>query len=452
MYTRKYQPAHSLSLYHPPRARPYHDLRCCGWVIYNVVQVHGKWSKKRGPYVGQLSGKPERGWLYVATTEPLKAGDGLVLEVSGSGPFDLPREVGGRVMSVRPSGLRGVQQVRLGPGRIDLRGLKRGSPCWLTSDMALESKWQKLSRRAAPVTAARLDLRVRARPGEPLAVTCVAEGHGSVTLQTPEIAEPATGRPLTAETLRDQFGRLGGTGWELGTLEADLQGDLFVPVSALNRLRRRLVDELAQGSAAPPPTGRDAAAPALNAVPLAHWPAARTDLPGLLREAATVWAPAAPAPTTPHLHVLARSLPQLRALLPLGRRGLVQRVYLDMDQPTELKEAARAGRGAFSGGCYVTGARITRPNEQWSLAPLLRADAEGYLVRNADHLERLTATGKPCVGDFSLNVANPLTAAWYRQRWGLEGVTASYDLAAEQLVPPSCSCASLSGHCPNLRH
>ena len=56
------------------------------------------------------------------------------------------------------------------------------------------------------------------------------------------------------------------------------------------------------------------------------------------------------------------------------------------------------------------------------------------------------------VGDFGLNAASPLTAAWYRQRWGLQGVTASYDLAAQQLVPPSCSCASLSVPCPNLRH
>ena len=85
-------------------------------------------------------------------------------------------------------------------------------------------------------------------------------------------------------------------------------------------------------------------------------------------------------------------------------------------------------------------------------AQSLRADAEGYLVRKADHLERLTATGKPCVGDFGLYAANPLTAAWYRQRWGLEGVTASDDLAAQQLLPPSCSCASLSGPWPNLRH
>jgi len=58
-------------------------------------------------------------------------------------------------------------------------------------------------------------------------------------------------------------------------------------------------------------------------------------------------------------------------------------------------------------------------------------DADGYLVRNYDHLAYFAADRKR--GDFSLNVANPLTAAHYLRRHGLERVTASYDLNITQL-------------------
>jgi putative protease len=45
------------------------------------------------------------------------------------------------------------------------------------------------------------------------------------------------------------------------------------------------------------------------------------------------------------------------------------------------------------------------------------------------------------MGDFSLNVANPLTARWFLERWGLERITASYDLALDQVL-------QLVGGCP----
>jgi putative protease len=53
------------------------------------------------------------------------------------------------------------------------------------------------------------------------------------------------------------------------------------------------------------------------------------------------------------------------------------------------------------------------------------------LVRNHEHLRFFAADRKR--GDFSLNVANPLTAEYFVNRYGLERVTASYDLNIAQL-------------------
>jgi putative protease len=60
------------------------------------------------------------------------------------------------------------------------------------------------------------------------------------------------------------------------------------------------------------------------------------------------------------------------------------------------------------------------------------SQADGYLIRNYDHLEYFA--DERCVGDFSLNVANPLTADYFINRFGLERLTASYDLNINQLV------------------
>lgn len=72
----------------------------------------------------------------------------------------------------------------------------------------------------------------------------------------------------------------------------------------------------------------------------------------------------------------------------------------------------------WPGGIWLAGARITRPAERWTLEPLVRAQPDGYLKRNADQLKVLTPLA-PCYGDFSLNLANPLTATWFLEQWKL---------------------------------
>ena len=90
-------------------------------------------------------------------------------------------------------------------------------------------------------------------------------------------------------------------------------------------------------------------------------------------------------------------------------------------------------RGCWPDGLWLTGPRIVRPDEPWTLEPLQRAAPDGFLVRNADQLELLKWLA-PCRGDFSLNVANPLALRWFLEHWGLERVTVSCDLNLQQLL------------------
>ena len=122
----------------------------------------------------------------------------------------------------------------------------------------------------------------------------------------------------------------------------------------------------------------------------------------------------------------------MRALQEIGE-GPIASVVADLEHPKDLKEAVAIGRGCWPEGVWLAGPRITRPGERWMLEPLLKAKADGYLVRNADQLELLTGQA-PCAGDFTLNVANPLSLLWFLETWGLNRVTASCDLNLSQLL------------------
>jgi U32 family peptidase len=58
-------------------------------------------------------------------------------------------------------------------------------------------------------------------------------------------------------------------------------------------------------------------------------------------------------------------------------------------------------------------------------------EADGYLVRNYDHLEYFSDCRRR--GGFPLNIANRAAAEYFLREYSLERVTASYDLNLEQL-------------------
>jgi putative protease len=411
-----------------------------GWLdgVNHRKLVHGRWSKKRGPWLGRLESVEAGGRLILRCKQALKPGDGVVLEIPSSDPLLPPTEIGGRLMQLDRLP-RGRVALTLGPGRLDLRGLQPGSPCWLTSDPQLESRLQRLAQQEVPEQRRPLSLRVSGRAAEPLRIEMLGGTAGVISDQP---LQPARGAGLDEERLRQQLGRLGGTPWQLDRLEVALEGELFLPVAQLNQLRRRLVDQLAESATLEPAVPQELPSPdaPVSAV-LATMLAAPASAGGVSCEA--------PQSPHPHLAVLVRSLEQLEAL-----KGLpLQRVIVDLEHPRQLREAVQCGRGCWPGGVWAAGQRICRPDEAWSLEPLLRSGADGFLVRNADQLERLTPVA-PCQGDFSLNVANPLSARWLIQRWGLERITASYDLALDQLLalvrgcPPNSVEITLHQHMP----
>ena len=415
-----------------------------GWLqgVNHRSLVHARWSKKRGPFLGHLSNIDRQGWWHLATTFDLKPGDGLVFEVPSPRALEPPEEVGGRVMAVQRRGPRGLA-LQLGPGRVDGARLRSGSPCWLTSDPALERQWKQRVNAPTPPVPAGLHLRVQGVLGEPLVLVLLRAG----TFQPPigedwhfrsaSCLQDATAQALNQERLQTQLGRLGGTPWQLERLDVQLPEGVFLPIAQLNQLRRQLVERLAER--VPSISTESAKAPEPEKQPIDLCEQMQDQVTKLQQSLAPRGSNARPGASgpcqKPELVVLVRSLDQLLAL----RDQPVHRVIADLEQPDQLKRAVAAGRGHWPGGIWLAGARVTRPDERWTLEPLLRAQADGYLVRNADQLELLTPLA-PCGGDFSLNVANSLSAAWFLDHWGLRWITASYDLDLGQLLDLIAGC------------
>jgi putative protease len=138
--------------------------------------------------------------------------------------------------------------------------------------------------------------------------------------------------------------------------------------------------------------------------------------------------PPVTSPVVPQIIPLVRRLDQLEAVLDLA----FPVVYCELEDPRRYREAVTLVRRSSS-EIFVAPPRITKPGEQWILEQVYRCKADGYLLRNYDHLSFFQ--GHRAIADFSYNIANPLTAAYFKAQFPfLERLTASYDLNGHQLV------------------
>jgi putative protease len=139
----------------------------------------------------------------------------------------------------------------------------------------------------------------------------------------------------------------------------------------------------------------------------------------------------------PSLAVLVRTQEQLEAILswkpraPLAPPALV---YCDFEDVRRYRDAVACARSA---GMPVGLAplRIVKPGEEGLVRTIAGHGADVLLVRNLASLAlfREHAPRATLVGDFSLNVANELTAALLAEQ-GLARLVPSYDLNWEQLA------------------
>ncbi len=118
---------------------------------------------------------------------------------------------------------------------------------------------------------------------------------------------------------------------------------------------------------------------------------------------------------------------QLDAVLDAGARE----VELDWMELVGLSRAVARAR-ARGARVVVATTRVQKPGETRIDAHLARLEPDAILVRSWGSLATLTGSHE-LHGDFSLNVANSVTAQWVLDR-GLTTVTAAHDLDSVQLL------------------
>ena len=380
-----------------------------GWFrgIQNQELAHARFGTKRGVLLGEVT-QVEGESVALRLLAPLKPGDGLVFDAGR--PEE--REEGGRVYQVSPPDpATGETTLRFGHGDLNWRRVRPGQLVWKTNDPALDRdlratfEGEKI-RHQRPLT-----FEVHGRAGTPLTVIATdGEGHVAKAVSSAPLAS-AEKQPLSPERLREQLGRLGGTPFRLAELTSHLEGAVIVPLSELNRLRRDLVAALTAQRAQPK-----------------RWATTEFRAPDFATAA---------APRPPELIAVVRLLEQVEPAWSAGARTL----YCEFENPKHYREAVTRFRTLAAGappsaggeapGIWVAAPRIFKPGEEWILKQVRSSEADGYLVRNYDHLAFFADDRKR--GDFSLNVANPWTAEYFIRRYGLERVTASYDLNITQL-------------------
>jgi U32 family peptidase len=332
---------------------------------------------------------------------PLKAGDGVVFDAAD---WRSPQEdeEGGRVYGVEPH-LDGRLEVSFANNAVNFRRIRPGDLVWRTHDPELDRIVRPFLDHAAPIAKQPVTVQVKAREGQPLEARWSLPGGQSVIVESEEPLPIALTRGLTEATLKEQFGRLGNTPYELYDLHTDIAGSLFAPASLLNRLRREAVDKLQELQSRPTPRQV-------------------RPTPDLHRKTQTGGSASA------QLHVLVRNSEQLDAAIAV-RPDSITLDYLDL---FGLRPSVQRVKAAGI-EVRVASPRILKTGERRIVDFLASLDCP-LLVRDSGALFTLRQKiTQPLIGDFSLNTANLLTAELYLQQ-GLARLTPTHDLNAVQIA------------------
>jgi putative protease len=452
--------------------------------------VHARFGTKRGVFLGNVT-RVVRDSVFLRLLGPLKPGDGIVFDAG----TPEAGEQGGRVYQVETHG--GETALRFGQGDIDFQRVHPGNLVWKTNDPALDRELRGTYEGEKIRYTRPLHLEVHGHEGAALTVIARDEEGHIAQIASALPLSLAEKQPFDETRLRDQLGRLGGTPFHLGKLSSTLVGALILPLSELNRMRRDFVTELVRQRTRPHRWTMQSPGASGEGAENREIGKSRSRETGAVGRSpgsaiAGEGAANAEGPTSTVfrfsdfpisrfsdaavLVALIRHLPQLEAAWAAG----VRTIYCEFENPKHYSAVVRRFRelqGADYGAAgqtqeersngptntvsrfpdfpisrfsappsplasrpppdageasiWLAPPRIHKPGEEWILRQVLEAAPDGYLVRNYDHLAFFE--GHRCRGDYSLNIANPLSAEYFLSEYNLERVTASYDLNAAQL-------------------
>ncbi len=379
-----------------------------GWMkgIDQQNLCHARFSGNKGFRIGKVTGV-QRGSVCIRTQEPVQPGDGIAF----ANPETEETVQGGRVYHVEQK--RDIILVEFSRQTFDPKKIRIGDIVYKTNDPTLDRQLKQSYTSAKPLYRRPIQAIVEGSVGTALKITFLDEqGHRAEAVSSMPLQE-AHSQPLSAEKLRDQLNRLGDTPFQLGELTFKVNGNCMIAVSELNRLRRELCEKLIQ----------------LRRKPIVWKITSEKDI------CKTILIPRKThlATEEPVLSVLIRKEDQLDAVLQSG----IREIYCDFENPALYKKAVEKvhsfkDENTASPTLFAAPPRICRPGEHDLLERILFSKADGFLIRNYDHLAFFK--GKLCRGDSTFNITNPVSANHYLRNCGLRTLTLSNDLGMKQIA------------------
>ena len=369
-----------------------------GWLngVDHQRLVDGTFSAHRGLEIGTIK-EIKKKTVMIDSTRALTAGMGLL--------FAGKEEVGSKIFTVQRIGKSFEVELL----QKDLK-LEKGMKVYLNSNEAQAKDLQRGWTSREHMKKIPLKFIVQGMYREPLLVKAIDPEGREAYAQTISFLMPASNRPMTEESIKEELNSLGTTVYEMGSFECFIQEGLFLNHRELKELRRELVQKMNEVR-----TKREAVVENFEMKAMVPHKAEKAGLNILLRSKAQVEG------LVENFGTFANYQENIKAVILDFEFGKDYAASIELLKSLGLK----AG---------IATTRILKPAEYYNLNTIIRCRPDLILVRNLGALEYLRSKCEiPLIGDFSLNVTNSMTLDYLTAK-GLETVNVSYDLNQDQLL------------------
>lgn len=244
-----------------------------------------------------------------------------------------------------------------------------------------------------------------------------------------DIVQKAQKQPMSKETILDKMQKTGNTPFVFEELSVEMEEDIFIPVGALNKLRRDGLEQLEekllknhrrtlQSEYQPEYTKKHN------------------------KNAEKAW--------QPKLHVLVETIEQFSVAL---KQPQVDRIYLDIFKTgeDEIKKVHEAGKQLYLVLPYILRKNVTEQLER-AFLELSKQNPDGYLVRNLEEicfLQKMGVAGEQIQTDYGVYVFSNETQKALKE-WKIEDFTLPVELNKSELAMLACNKGEmiLYGHQP----